>query len=91
MRLPLNTIKSIQGEKVTNEFAFLNLNVYVLVVYFGDFQSVLSSRVRQNNWHVIVLIIYRLMKGMKKWQLSPIDRRNYERFRKSPRIYRQAE
>lgn len=31
------------------------------------------------------------MKDMKKWQLSPIDRRNYERFRKvALGIYRQA-
>ena len=32
-----------------------------------------------------------LMKDMKRWQLSPIDRRNYERFRKvALGIYRQA-
>ena len=31
------------------------------------------------------------MKDMKKWQLSHIDRRNYERFRQVPLgIYRQA-
>lgn len=59
----------------------------------GDFQSVsLHHEYGKNNClYNSANNIPDLMKDMKRWQLSPIDRRNYERFRKvALGIYRQA-
>ena len=61
--------------------------------YSGDFQSVsLHHEYGKNNcMYNSANNIPDLMKDMKRWQLSPIDRRNYERFRKvALGIYRQA-
>lgn len=80
-------------EKVNEEFAFLELERLRLVVFSGDFQSVsLHHEYGKNNClYNSANNIPDLMKDMKRWQLSPIDRRNYERFRKvALGIYRQA-
>ena len=71
-----------------------NLNIYGWLFFSGDFQSVsLHHEYGKNNcMYNSANNIPDLMKDMKRWQLSPIDRRNYERFRKvALGIYRQAE
>ena len=78
---PSIELRAYKVEKVNEEFAFLELERLRLVVFSGENNCLYNSA---NN-------IPDLMKDMKRWQLSPIDRRNYERFRKvALGIYRQA-
>lgn len=91
---PSIELRAYKVEKVNNEFAFLELERLRLVVFSGDFQSVsLHHEYGKNNClYNSANNIPDLMKDMKRWQLSPIDKRNYERFRKvALGIYRQAE
>lgn len=90
---PSIELRAYKVEKVKGELAFLELERLRLVVFSGNFQSVsLHHEYSKNNClYNSANNIPDLMKDMKRWQLSPIDRRNYERFRKvALGIYRQA-
>ena len=90
---PSIELRAYKVEKVKDKLAFLELERLRLVVFSGDFQSVsLHHEYGKNNClYNSANNIPDLMKDMKRWQLSPIDRRNYERFRKvALGIYRQS-
>ena len=74
---PSIELRAYKVEKVNNEFAFLELERLRLVVFSGDFQSVsLHHEYGKNNcMYNSANNIPDLMKDMKRWQLSPIDRR----------------
>ena len=73
---PSIELRAYKVEKVNNEFAFLELERLRLVVFSGDFQSVsLHHEYGKNNClYNSANNIPDLMKDMKRWQLSPIDR-----------------
>ena len=86
---PSIELRAYKVEKVNDEFAFLELERLRLVVFSGDFQSVsLHHEYGKNNClYNSANNIPDLMKDMKKWQLSPIDRRNMNGLEKSPSGY----
>lgn len=90
---PSIELRAYKVERANDELTFLELERLRLVVFSGDFQSVsLHHEYGKNNClYSSAKNVPELIKDMKKWQLSPIDRRNYERFRKvAIGIYRQA-
>lgn len=90
---PSIELRAYKVEKSNDRLAFLELERLRLVVFSGSFQSItLNHEYGKNNcMYNSAENIPDLIKDMKKWQLSPIDRRNYERFRKvAIGIYRKA-
>ena len=90
---PSIELRAYKVEKVNNEFAFLELERLRLVVFSGDFQSVSLHHEygKDDCMYNSAKSVLELNKDMERWQLSPIDKRNYERFRKvALGIYRQA-
>lgn len=91
--VPSIELRAYKVGRSKNELTFREIERLRLVVFSGNFQAVTLNHEygKDDCMYNSAKNIPDLVKDMKKWQLSPIDRRNYERFRKvALGIYRKA-
>lgn len=90
---PSIELRAYKMEESNDRFDFRQIEHLRLLAYSGNYQVISFNHEygKDDCSYNAAKDVSELIKDMKKWQLTPIDRRNYERFRKvAIGIYRKA-